>query len=186
MIITTDKIASNSMQTIKKITEKDTDFALKRSKISEKLSADFTSVIMNNSFKSRIIDNNKRLMNYENEATKLQFTEEKIKELSDKLSQNDEDFNYSEFASAALFNNERVLDKYITENNNLKLQTDYATEIIAKEKSKLDMEFKAIQIASQNLLSFNPNMQNKSTEDAVLKTDNFNTIDNDRVLNLVR
>ena len=84
MNINTNKLASNSNAFLKKL--KDIGSTSKSDKkdnqISKKLKNDFFDIKFNDkSFKSRIVNNNKRLSRYEYDMTKLQFLQTKTQEL---------------------------------------------------------------------------------------------------------
>ena len=76
MNITSDKIISNSNDYQKKIKEDDSLSITKinKNKMSEKLLKDFSTVSSSDSYiKAKIINNNIRLTNYENNISKNQF-----------------------------------------------------------------------------------------------------------------
>ncbi|HOJ63658.1 MAG TPA: hypothetical protein PLE45_04485 [Spirochaetota bacterium] len=192
MDINTGKLSSSSNLFNKKVKENDTNN--KVSKVedrtnSSKILNDFADIkFSSKDFKARIIENNNRLTAYENEISKLQYVEQQISQLEQYIKEKNSN-KIRDILDNSIFNNENVLKGYFSSANNVEKEIAAAKEKIEKQYSKLDMEFKAIEIASQNILSLNPNSIKISEEigDFSSNSDIFNSlsVNSKRVLELI-
>ncbi len=192
MDINTGKLSSSSNLFNKKVKENDLNKISKENKSNNtsKLLTDFADIKFNNKdFKSRIIENNNRLTNYEKEISKLQYIEQQIEKLEKYLQEKD-NLKIRDILDNSKFNNENVLKDYFSSANNVAKELEQAKNTIQQQYAKLDMEFKAIEIANQNILSLNPNTFKISEDISTFSsnTDIFESISNinsKRVLELI-
>lgn len=158
MNITTDKTSSGTIQgwkAAKKINETET-ITQNSGNIAEKLHKDFASVGMSVSYvKNKIISNNNRLLAYEEKVSENQFVKEKLNDLRGILSGYPEEEAWK-FIAKTTFHGTPVLTQFFDRNAPLVAQLDYAEMMTMKRKVELDREFRALQVASQNLSSISP------------------------------
>ncbi len=172
MNITSDKIISNSNDYQKKIKEDDSLSVgkISKNKMSEKLLKDFSTVSSNDSYiKAKIINNNIRLTNYENNISKNQFINTKLEELNS-LVKNEKNDDAWKIIDETKFDNKTILSDRFTKNAPLIEQIDYFKTVNNIDKANLEKEFMSIQIASQNLSSVSSNVKSVNQE--------YNTADN--------
>lgn len=195
MNITSDKVVSNSqeqLKMLKKTEGTESPEKIKKSKMSEKLFADFASVSSNDIYiKAKIQNNNTRLSAYEYNVSKSQFIEQKLGDLQI-LAQNGQTEEAWSLIKESSFDKKPVLMEYFNEGAPLQNQIDFALQSSNRTKQKLDKEFAAIQIASQNLSSISPdvNMINRSNDrpaETTITADAVNTLtfDSKRVMKLI-
>lgn len=170
MDINTGKLASSSTFFQKKIREVESgEKVTKESKIKDSLHSkilnDFNDVkYSDKDFKIRIIENNNRLTNYENELSKIQYMEQRL----DRIESLDVVKDKSEIAQIideSIYNNKNVFDGYVNSNNYLKEDIKKVKEYIVSSYDALENEFKSIEIASQNILSLSPSYSQDSMEE---------------------
>lgn len=194
MDINTGKLSSSSNLFNKKIKESDLNnkISKEQTKLSNtsKILTDFADIKFNTKdFKTRIIENNNRLTNYENEVNKLQYVEQQIEKIEEYLKERS-DLKIREILDNSLFNNEKVLKDYFSSIDNISNELNSAKIKIKDQYSKLDMEFKAIEIANQNILSLNPNSTSISEDILSFSSrndifDSITNINTKRVMELI-
>lgn len=193
MDINTGKLSSSSNLFNKKVKENDTNNKVskleEKENNSSKILNDFADIkFSNKDFKARIIENNNRLTSYENEISKLQYVEQQISKLEEYIKERNLP-KIRDILDNSIFNNENVLKNYFSSANNVEKEISLAKEKVSLQYSRLDMEFKAIEIASQNILSLNPNSF-RISEDITNFSSNSNifetlSVNSKRVLELI-
>lgn len=193
MNINTNKLASSSNSFLKKL--KETSGLSKSDKNDEKIKTklldDFFDVkVDNRNFKGRLVNNSKRLSAYEHNLSELQFISEKLKEIEQFKSNNDIE-NIEKIISESLFDDKYVLREHFEGSDSLNSQIEQLNSLVKERFYELDREFRAIEIASQNILSIN-SFEVFNTEEsnvlANLDMDNLmssTSLDNKRVLELI-
>ena len=171
-MINTGKLAANSSSIIKSLKENDTNNKIskiddkKDKNLSKKLLKDFPDININNkAFKSRLIGLNNSLSKYENELSKTQFIEKKIKFIETLFLKNEQE-QIKQIINDSVYNNEKVLKNYFNIENNIKKQIQDVKKLIGNKYSQLHKEFNAIQITSQNIFSLYSYPMNV-TEDSI-------------------
>lgn len=196
MDIHTGKLASSSTSFIKETKKIDPNSKISEIKsnkeegISRKLLQDFPEIKTDNkSFRSRLVNINKRLTEYETNLSKTQYLDERLKAISDLLHGKEID-KINTLIETSTYKNEKVLKNYFTPNGNIEMQLQNAKKIITESFSKLDNEFKALEITSQNIISLysypmnvnDNNIKNLSQLEKLIDTTNLN---NKRVMDLI-
>ncbi len=195
MNIHTGKLASNSTSFIKEAKKQDSSTKTSKIKsnekenISSKLLKDFPEIKTDNkAYRSRLVNINKRLTEYETNLSKAQFIEEKLKtiEVFQKANQID---NISDLIESSTYKNEKILKNYFTSNKNFDAEIQKAKNEIQKTFIELDNEFKAIEITSQNIISlysYPMNINDNSIKNLNLEElINTTNLDNKRVMDLI-
>lgn len=196
MNINTGKLASGSNLFFKKLKENSSVDLKKKdekeSKISEKLKKDFFDISSNvDNFKSRIISNNAKLSDYENKLSELQFIKSKNDQISDLYNQN-ELTEIDKIIQNSKYNNRNVLIDFFNTDSDLKSQIDGLYDYIAQQENRLNKDFMAIEIASQNIISMNSinitelDQIGKVTDLDLSSTISSYNIDNSKVLELIK
>src|SRR4030042_4183058 len=113
MNINTGKLTSNSTPIIKETKKKDSAtksskiINLKEDKISNKLLKDFPEIVTDNkSYKTRLVNLNNQLTEYESELSKNQFVEEKLKTIEDYF-QKKEDNKINDLIDTSFYKGEK-------------------------------------------------------------------------------
>ncbi|MCG8572696.1 MAG: hypothetical protein MJB14_21400 [Spirochaetes bacterium] len=194
MNINTNKLASNSNHFLKKLKEmsgtsqKDSS----KEKIIKKLKSDFSDIIStNNSFKARLLNNNKKLSQYENEITKLQFMSSKRDEIYSLLSQNADPDQVFSVINNSLYDQQAILKPFFPDKDNIVPQLENLNQILSQTESTLEKDFKAIEIASQNILSIHSINYSEDNQSAAFQDLDFqnliqhSNLDTKRVLDLI-
>jgi hypothetical protein len=193
MDINTGKLGSSSDIYLKKLRE--TEFGNKISSkendhfAKDKLLNDFADVKFDErTFKSRIINNNKQLSEYENNMNEAQFFEQKLNLLST-LDKDLDKNQIIEVLDNSIYNNTNVMKDFFPELDNFYEGLAKAKEALKEQYNKLDKDFKQIEISSQNILSTNLNISHESNVDiGSLEKENILdvlTLNAKRVLELV-
>jgi len=194
-MINTGKLASTSSSLIKKIKENESENSTskisktKDATIANKLLHDFADIKNENqSYKNRLININNKLTDYENELSKTQFVENKIRSLED-FTKNNENEKIAETIDNTTYNGEKVLKEYF---HNTKVTLEELGKVIQKIYEKYDdmnEQFKKIEVASQNIISlysFPMNINDSSISSLsigdILKSTNINQ---KRVMDLI-
>jgi len=170
MDINTGKLASSSTFFQKKIREVESgEKVAKESKIKDSLHSkilnDFNDVkYSDKDFKIRIIENNNRLTNYENELSKIQYMEQRLEQI-ESLDVVKDKSEIAQIIDESIYNNKNVFDGYVNSNNYLKEDIKKVKEYIFSSYDALENEFKSIEIASQNILSLSPSYSQDSMEE---------------------
>lgn len=190
MNINTGKLASSTNVFIKKLKENETDNKIvEKDSFKEKLLNDFADIkFSGNNFKSRLINNNHRLSNYENELSQVQFLEQKY-EVMVKENGNNNVEQLREIIDNSSYNNQNILKAYFENHNDLQTNLGLLKDVIDNKYASLDKEFKKIEVASQNIISLNSQLQGMN-EDSIknLKIDDLSdstNLSNKRVMHLV-
>jgi hypothetical protein len=110
----------------------------------------------------RLISNNRALAIYEEDLTRTQFVQDRLKEIRRSLGNNDFQ-KAQDIVENAKFNNEEVLAQYFESKIDLESLTN-AEELLESELKSLDREFNKIAIAEQNILSFVNNESDNSLD----------------------
>lgn len=159
MNINTGKLTPNSSQLIKETKKKDLAAKsskitnLKEDKISSKLLKDFPEILTNNkSYKTRLVNLNNKLTEYESELSKNQFVEEKLKAIEDYF-QKKENNKISDLIDTSIYKGEKILKNYFTQNKNFEMQIENAKKEVEKNFIELENQYKTIEITSQNIIS---------------------------------
>ncbi|HNZ25906.1 MAG TPA: hypothetical protein PK385_04330 [Spirochaetota bacterium] len=170
MDINTGKLAGSSTFFQKKIREVESGVKVaKESKIKDslhsKILSDFNDVkYSDRDFKTRIIENNNRLTNYENELSKIQYMEQRLEEI-ESLDVVKDKAEIVRIVDESIYDNKNVFDGYINSGNSLEEDIKKVKEYISSNYGVLENEFKAIEIASQNILSLSPSYSQDSIEE---------------------
>lgn len=190
MNINTGKLASSSTSFLKKIKEIDTGRDVSKinkktdTNISSKLLKDFPEIKnTNQTFKTRLVNISSLLSNYENELSKTQFIDERLKEIEKEIQENNKE-KIKSIIQNSTYNNEKVLSKYFDNNKDVPEQLQIAKQNIEKQYSSLKNEFKAIEITSQNIISLYSYPMNIS--EASIKNLNINELAKSTNLNQKR
>ncbi|MBN2544949.1 MAG: hypothetical protein JXB50_04065 [Spirochaetes bacterium] len=193
MDINTGKLASNSINFLKKI--KDNDLNVKIDKIKNKESLneliDYDALDVNindRTYKSRVINIQNQISKYENELSKTQFISQKLDEIELLMKGNNET-QIKEIINKSEFDNQLILKDLFSSKKDFSTQITEAKNMVSDTLEKLDNEYSAIKIAYQNIISSytipvnltNETLMNLNFEE-VIKTSQLN---NKRVLNLI-
>jgi aconitase B len=141
-----------------------------------------------NNFKSRLINNNHRLSDYENEMSQAQFLEQKYEVIVREYQNNNVD-QIKEIIDNSSYNNQNILKVYFGNLNDLQASIGLLRGVIDDKYASLDKEFKKIEIASQNIISLNSQLPGIN-EDSIknLKIEDLSdstSLNNKRVMHLV-
>lgn len=196
MNINTNKLASNSNHFLKKLKEANgsskKDGLAKENFFSDKLMNDFFDIKSDTqSFKARIINNNLRLSRYESEMTELQFVNEKINEITNLLQNGENDEVITGIIKDSVYDDKPVLKELFPSGADLQQQIETIRAANSQRKTELDKEFKAIQIATQNIISLNSSITAFEKSDSIIGDMKFedavrsSTLDNRRVMDLI-
>lgn len=161
MNITSDKVAMNSTQLLKTAKKNSTSSVDNNEKLTmaEKLHRDFASAGMSQSYvKNKIISNNAQLLSYENRVSENQFVSERLKEVQNLVAEGKKSDAWQVITTSS-FEQKNVLANMFDENAPLETQLDYAQLLVMKDRVELAREFRALQVAAQNLSSISPNPQ---------------------------
>ena len=168
MTIDTNTIVSNSNLFQKKI--KDAQNVSKSEKIGsdhvtsadKRVISDFADVTQtDNSFKRRIMENNARLTAYEDDYNRLEFLQQQI-EMIESLDIAKERADINAVIEDSVYGGKNIFAKYGESADEI---VDSLAEIkrsVAVEQAALEQDFKAIEIANQNILSLNTVISDKS------------------------
>jgi uncharacterized membrane protein YccC len=121
----------------------------------------------NQTFKARIINNNLRLSKYESEMTELQFVNEKLNEITNLLQTKNSETAVQDIIENSLYNSRPVLQELLSDSEDIASQIEDIRGANAVRQKELEKEFKAIQIATQNIISLNSSIaafQNQGSE----------------------
>lgn len=193
MNIDTGKLVSNSTLFQKKIKEKESvdsvSKEVKKSSMDSKILNDFADIKQTgNDYKSRVVENNIKLTNYEESYSMIQFLEQQTERLErlDILSEKEKAI---EIIDNSLYKGKNVFSKYEISIHNLAEQIPNIKTDIISSYNQLENEFKAIEIANQNILSINPNFSEKPFDyvkgiDSAIINNTVN-LNNKRVMDLI-
>lgn len=161
-MINTGKLASTSSSLIKKIKEQESDISSskitgdKSNAIANKLLHDFPEIkAQDQSFKSRLININNELTNYENDLSKTQLIEEKMKTLENQMRKKDFD-KIKDTLENSIYENEKIFKGFIPSSynqENINSVFSNLRKYIQEKNVELDNKFKEIEVKSQNIVS---------------------------------
>ncbi|MBP7554209.1 MAG: hypothetical protein KA885_12355 [Spirochaetes bacterium] len=181
MDINTGKLAGSSTFFQKKVREAESGVKVtKENKIKDSLHSkilnDFNDVkYSDKDFKIRIIENNNRLTNYENELSKIQYMEQRLEQI-ESLDVAKDKAEVAKIVDESIYNNKNVFDGYIKSSASFEEDIKKVKEYISSNYNVLENEFKSIEIASQNILSLSPSYSQDSIEE-INSTDISSAID---------
>ena len=131
--------------------------------VKERILNDFAEIKhADTDLRMRLINNNRALAIYEDDLTRTQYVQERLKDIRKSLSSNDFQ-KAQDIVENSKFNNEQVLAVYFESNIDLKSLTD-AEQLVESELKSLEREFNKIAIAEQNILSFVNNESDSSLD----------------------
>ncbi len=131
--------------------------------VKERILNDFAEIKHSDTdLRMRLINNNRALTVYEDDLTRTQFVQERLKDVRKALEGNDL-AKAEEIIESAKFNNEIALKIYFEETIDVEALTD-AEQLVESELQGLEKEFNKIAIAEQNILSFVNNEADNSLE----------------------
>lgn len=193
MDINTGKLASNSINLLKKLKENDSNLKVNEKNKTNELSNIVESDLLDlksteKTFKNRIINIKNQITQYENEFSKTQYIAQQLDVLNTLLEKNGQTEIYK-IIKDSNFNNENLIKSFFTDDKDLKTQLFDAKKLINEKLSSLDKDFNTIMITTQNIISLYSNEKNVSNEsfknlnlnDAIKSTQ----LNNKRVLNLI-
>jgi len=193
MDINTGKLASNSINFLKKIKDNDLNVKIDKIKNKESLNELIQKDSLNvdtadKSYKSRVFNIQNQISKYENELSRTQFISQKLDEIQLLMKGNNET-EIKEIINNSEFDNQLILKSIINDKKDLRTQIAEAKNTVSDTLEKLDNEYNAIKIAYQNVISLytipanlsNDTIKNLNFEE-VIKTSQLN---NKRVLNLI-
>jgi hypothetical protein len=196
MNIHTGKLASSSTSFIKEAKKQDSSSKISKTQnkkeevISKKLLKDFPEIKTDNkAYRSRLVNLNQKLTEYESNLSKAQFIEQRLKTIEELLQGNNTDKIYN-LINTSLYKNEPVLKDYFIQNKDIEMQLQNAKKNITQTFAELENEFKALEITSQNIISLysypmniNENtIKNLTQLEKLVDTTNLN---NKRVMDLI-
>ena len=196
MNIHTGKLASNSTSFIKEAKKQDSSSKISKIKkekeegISRKLLKDFPEIKTDDkAYRTRLVNLNSRLTEYESNLSKAQFIEERLKNIETFLQGKETDKVYN-LIETSTYKNEKVLKNYFTLDNNLDTQLQNAKKIVAETFANLENEFKSLEITSQNIISLysypmNVNDNTIQNLNQLEKLVNSTNLNNKRVMDLI-
>ena len=195
MTIDTNTIVSNSSLFQKKI--KDAQNVSKSEKVElnnvtsadKKMISDFADVTQtDNSFKRRIMENNARLTAYEDDYNRLEFLQQQI-EMIENLDISKERADIDAVIENSIYGGKNIFDQYGKSADEIVTQLDAIKRSVAVEQTALEEDFKAIEIANQNILSLNTVISDKSVSQIakmdVQALNNAIHLSNRRVIDLI-
>ncbi|MBQ3922427.1 MAG: hypothetical protein II707_03950 [Spirochaetales bacterium] len=168
MTIDTNTIVSNSNLFQKKI--KDAQNVSKSEKIGSdnvtsadrRVISDFADVTQtDNSFKRRIMENNARLTAYEDDYNRLEFLQQQI-EMIENLDIAKERADINAVIEDSVYGGKNIFAKYGEGADEIVSSLSEIKRSVAVEQAALEQDFKAIEIANQNILSLNTVISDKS------------------------
>ena len=168
MTIDTNTIVSNSNLFQKKI--KDAQNVSKSEKIGSdnvtsadrRVISDFADVTQtDNSFKRRIMENNARLTAYEDDYNRLEFLQQQI-EMIENLDIAKERADIDAVIEDSVYGGKNIFAKYGEGADEIVSSLSEIKRSVAVEQAALEQDFKAIEIANQNILSLNTVISDKS------------------------
>ncbi|MBR3731241.1 MAG: hypothetical protein IKN25_01200 [Spirochaetales bacterium] len=168
MTIDTNTIVSNSNLFRKKI--KDAQNVSKSEKVGltnvtsadKRVISDFADVTQtDNSFKRRIMENNARLTAYEDEYNRLEFLQQQI-EMIGNLDIAKERADINAIIEDSVYAGKNIFAQYGKSADEIVDSLDEIKRSVAVEQTALEQDFKAIEIANQNILSLNTVISDKS------------------------
>jgi hypothetical protein len=192
MNINTGKLASSTNILFKKLKDNETTNKVSENNGSinkEKILNDFADIkFIESNFKTRIINNNARLSNYENETSKLQYVNQRLDLIQNEINSNASNVKIKELIDKSIYNNQYILKEYFKDAD-YKSSLHDAKNIVSDRILSLDKEFKKIEIASQNIISLNTqatgtafdsikNLKNENLADSTI-------LSNKRVMQLI-
>jgi hypothetical protein len=159
MDINTGKLSSGSSFILKKLKETDLNGKVNSNEndyfAKEKLLNDFADIRFNDKFfKSRIINNNRRLSDYENSLSEIQFIEQKINILETLNIDSDKEA-IKEVIDGSVYNRKNVIKDFFPDLENFNEGLQSLKESVNEKNSLLSEELKRIEVASQNIISTN-------------------------------
>ena len=110
----------------------------------------------------RLISNNRALTIYEEDLTRTQYVQERLKEIRKSLNNNDFQ-KAQDIVDNSTFNNDQILLSYFESNIDLESLKN-AEMSVESELKNLDKEFNKLAIAEQNILSFVNNESNNNLD----------------------
>ena len=195
MTIDTNTIVSNSNLFQKKI--KDAQNVSKSEKVGldnvtsadKRVISDFADVAQtDNSFKRRVMENNARLTAYEDEYNRLEFLQQQI-EMIESLDIAKERADINAVIEDSVYGGKNIFAKYGEGADEIVSSLSEIKRSVAVEQAALEQDFKAIEIANQNILSLNTVISDKSVSQiAKLDIQALNEaihLSNRRVINLI-
>ena len=168
MTIDTNTIVSNSNLFQKKI--KDAQNVSKSEKVGltnvtsadRRVISDFADVTQtDNSFKRRIMENNARLTAYEDDYNRLEFLQQQI-EMIENLDIAKERADIDAVIEDSVYGGKNIFAKYGESADEIVSSLAEIKRSVAVEQAALEQDFKAIEIANQNILSLNTVISDKS------------------------
>ena len=168
MTIDTNTIVSNSNLFQKKI--KDAQNVSKSEKVGldnvtsadKRVISDFADVTQtDNSFKRRIMENNARLTAYEDNYNRLEFLQQQI-EMIESLDIAKERADINAVIEDSVYGGKNIFAKYGEGADEIVSSLAEIKRSVAVEQAALEQDFKAIEIANQNILSLNTVISDKS------------------------
>jgi hypothetical protein len=194
MTIHTGKLASNSTSFQKKIKEQDAN--IKASKVSSKKDKGITSKLLkdfpeiktdNTSYKKRLVNISKMLTKYEDEISKLQFIDERVKEIEKLLIENNRE-KIKEIIVQSKYDKKPVLTEYF-KNNDFDNELKALKKEMEAKNTELEKQFKTIEITSQNIISlysYPMNINDNSIKNLDIQELSKTTqVNNKRVIDLI-
>jgi hypothetical protein len=191
MNINTGKLGSSTNILFNKIKENEKKVSeTNESGLKQKLLNDFADIkFIESNFKTRIINNNTRLSNYENEQSKIQYINQRLDLIENELNAKASKDSIKKIIDDSNYNNQNVLKEYFKNSDNFKTAFNSAKSAIAEKQTDLDKEFKKIEIASQNIISLNSQFQNSNIDSIKnFKNENLSdstSLNNKRVMQLI-
>ena len=135
----------------------------------ERILDDFAEIkYADTDLRMRLINNNKALAIYEEDLTRTQYVQDRLKDIRRALN-NNELQKAQDIVEYARFNNEQVLSFYFESKVDLESLTD-AEHLVESEFQSLEREFNKIAVAEQNILSF-VNNETDNSLDIISKLD---------------
>ena len=195
MTIDTNTIVSNSNLFQKKI--KDAQNVSKSEKVGldnvtsadRRVISDFADVTQtDNSFKRRIMENNARLTAYEDDYNRLEFLQQQI-EMIENLDIAKERADINAVIEDSVYGGKNIFAKYGEGADEIVSSLAEIKRSVAVEQAALEQDFKAIEIANQNILSLNTVISDKSVSQIakmdVQALNNAIHLSNRRVIDLI-
>src|SRR4030042_5383044 len=142
MDINTGKLASNSINFLKKVKDNDLNFKIDKIKNKESLnelikkdSLDVDTV--DKSYKSRVINIQNQISQYENELSRTQFISQKLDEIQFLMKGNNET-EIKEIINNSEFDNQLILKSFFNSRNDLSTQIAEAKNTVSDILEKLE------------------------------------------------
>ena len=193
MNINTGKLGSSTNILFNKIKENEKNDKIsetKESGLKQKLLNDFADIkFIESNFKTRIINNNARLSNYENEQSRIQYMNQRLDLIEDQFAKNASKESIQKIIDESNYAKQNVLKEYFRNESDHSAALEKTRNAIADKQNELEKEFKKIEIASQNIVSLNSNLQNTPLDSVKdLKNENLTdtmSLNNKRVMELI-